>query len=78
MPAAETDDRLPDASSLPGTGAGWGGCTVSLLPANVSTTAFRQALRRRYAPYAALTDAELAVAVLESKPGSGAGVYRVA
>jgi galactokinase len=58
-------------------GAGWGGCTVSLLPPSVDIAVFRKALQRRYKPYAKLSDDELRVAVLESKPSPGAGIYKV-
>ncbi|CED85312.1 galactokinase gal [Phaffia rhodozyma] len=59
------------------TGAGWGGCTVSLLPANLSIETFKTYLRQTYKGYKGLNDEAFDNAVLETSPGSGAGIYLV-
>ncbi|KZV94715.1 Galactokinase [Exidia glandulosa HHB12029] len=58
------------------TGAGWGGCTVSLVPAD-QVEHFIKTLAEEYAPYRELTPEALADAVFATKPGSGACVYTV-
>ncbi len=52
-------------------GAGWGGCTVSLvLEDNVEN--FIQNIRNSYKPYANLDQEALAEAIFATKPGPGA------
>ncbi|KAI0027378.1 galactokinase gal [Vararia minispora EC-137] len=53
------------------TGAGWGGCTVSLV-AEAAVPAFIETLQREYAPYAGLEGAALAEVVFATKPSAGA------
>ena len=62
------------------TGAGWGGCCVSLLPA-AGVPAFLEALRTQF--FAArlasgrLSQAELGSALFATKPGAGAALFEV-
>ena len=56
------------------TGAGWGGCAVSLVP-RAKVAAFIAALRKGYGPFAAMDDAAFATACFASNPGSGAAVF---
>lgn len=56
------------------TGAGWGGCTVSLVIES-EVPAFIASIRRAYAPYEALDDIKLQDVVFSTKPGGGAGVF---
>ncbi|EJD49560.1 Galactokinase [Auricularia subglabra TFB-10046 SS5] len=58
------------------TGAGWGGCTVSLVPAD-RVQEFIDTLAKEYEPYHALAPEALREAVFATKPGSGACVYTV-
>jgi galactokinase len=53
------------------TGAGWGGCTVSLVPEH-SVPGFIATLRREYALYRGLDDGAFAEAVFATRPSSGA------
>ena len=55
------------------TGAGWGGCAVSLVPA-ASAGAFIEALKAGYYVRKGL-EGHLAAALFASAPGSGAAVY---
>jgi len=52
-------------------GAGWGGCTVSLLN-EADVPAFLHKLRKEYSPYRSLSDEQFAAAVFATKPGEGA------
>lgn len=57
-------------------GAGWGGCVVSLLPAS-KEKAFIRALTDKqtgYSPYRTMADEALESVVFKTVPGSGAGV----
>ncbi|XP_078484595.1 LOW QUALITY PROTEIN: N-acetylgalactosamine kinase-like [Ciona intestinalis] len=54
------------------TGAGWGGCAVSLVPSD-KLNDFIGSLRTSY--YANMSDSEFAKAVFFTAPGGGAGVY---
>jgi len=58
------------------TGAGWGGCTVSLVPHD-HVDAFISTLRKDYEPYKGMNEDELHHAVFATKPGSGASVYAI-
>lgn len=58
------------------TGGGWGGAVISLLPIG-EVAGFLDAVKRDYAPYAALSAAELEEAAFATLPGVGAGVYTV-
>jgi galactokinase len=56
------------------TGAGWGGCAVSLVEKD-KVTSFINALRKGYEPYVGKDDAFLNVSSFASAPGRGAMVY---
>ncbi|KAF3767042.1 Galactokinase [Cryphonectria parasitica EP155] len=56
------------------TGAGWGGCSVHLVPAD-KVAAVRAAWDREYYAGKDLTDEQKEAAVVESRPGSGSAVY---
>jgi len=58
------------------TGAGWGGCTVSLVPVE-GVDSFIENLHKEYAPYKEFDKEQLKQVVFASKPGSGASVYVV-
>ncbi|EJU04910.1 Galactokinase [Dacryopinax primogenitus] len=58
------------------TGAGWGGCAVSLV-AEPHVPAFIEQISKTYAPYRALSKEQLEAVVFATKPSSGAGVYVV-
>jgi len=53
------------------TGAGWGGCTVSLV-SEVKVEEFKKKLQEGYSRYRALTEGELNEVVFATKPSSGA------
>ena len=53
------------------TGAGWGGCTVSLV-AEDRVEEFIGKVKARYARYKDLTDVQLREAIFATKPSSGA------
>ena len=53
------------------TGAGWGGCTVSLV-AEDRVEEFTEAVKERYGPYKNLTDMKLHEAIFATKPSAGA------
>ena len=53
------------------TGAGWGGCTVSLVSES-KVEEFRNKLREGYPKYRGLTEEELNGVVFATKPSSGA------
>jgi galactokinase len=52
-------------------GAGWGGCTVSLVTES-QVPAFIASIRRAYAPYEGLDDIKLRDVIFSTKPGGGA------
>ncbi|CCU74554.1 GAL1/galactokinase [Blumeria hordei DH14] len=56
------------------TGAGWGGCTVHLVP-NAKIKAVRKAWHSLYYSKQKLTEDELKDAIVESKPGGGSIIY---
>ncbi|TCD61100.1 galactokinase [Steccherinum ochraceum] len=58
------------------TGAGWGGCTVSLVPAS-QVDSFIQAVKEAYPGYRWLGEAKLNEAIFATRPGSGAFVYKL-
>ena len=58
------------------TGAGWGGCSVHLVPAD-KVDAVREAWDREYYSKLDLTDEQKEAAVVVSRPGSGSALYRV-
>ena len=60
------------------TGAGWGGCTVHLVPSN-NVAAVKKALEDEYykVRFPDMTEEQLAEAVVVSKPGSGSAVFDV-
>lgn len=58
------------------TGAGWGGCSVHLVPAN-KVASVREAWEREYYAGKGLTEEQKEAAVVESRPGSGSAVYVV-
>ncbi|KAH8822941.1 Galactokinase [Flagelloscypha sp. PMI_526] len=58
------------------TGAGWGGCTVSLV-AEDNVEAFIQKVASTYGPYKDLKGDALNDAIFATKPSSGACVYKV-
>ena len=53
------------------TGAGWGGCTVSLVP-NDKAEAFIATLRKEYKAYEGMDDETFGTYVFATKPGAGA------
>ncbi|KAG8973918.1 galactokinase [Tulasnella sp. 425] len=59
------------------TGAGWGGCCVSLVP-EAQVAAFIEQISKAYPAYQDLSKEELDQVIFATKPGSGAGVYDVA
>lgn len=58
------------------TGAGWGGCSVHLVPAD-KVADVQQALEREYYAGRQLTDEQRAQAMVVSRPGHGSAVYNV-
>lgn len=58
------------------TGAGWGGCSVHLVPAD-RVAAVREAWAAEYYAKMDLTDEQKEAAVVVSRPGSGSAVYLV-
>ncbi|KAK7053464.1 galactokinase [Paramarasmius palmivorus] len=58
------------------TGAGWGGCTVSLV-AEDDVDAFIKRVSEAYAPYKELSGDALKEVIFATKPSSGASVYKV-
>ena len=52
-------------------GAGWGGCTVSLVRSTDVTT-FIQSVREKYPGYRGLSEDKLNEAIFATRPGSGA------
>jgi len=58
------------------TGAGWGGCTVSLV-SEADVPAFIEKMKLGYGPYKDLSDEQLEQVIFATKPGSGAGVFVV-
>jgi galactokinase len=52
-------------------GAGWGGCTVSLVSES-DASSFIKKLKDGYKPYQELTEKEFEDVVFATKPGSGA------
>jgi galactokinase len=58
------------------TGAGWGGCSVHLVPAD-KVEAVKKAWETEYYSKLNLTEEQKAGAVVVSKPGSGSAVYVV-
>jgi galactokinase len=58
------------------TGAGWGGCSVHLVPAN-KVESVKQAWEKEYYSKRELTDEQKEAAVVVSQPGSGSAVFVV-
>ncbi|KZT53529.1 galactokinase gal [Calocera cornea HHB12733] len=58
------------------TGAGWGGCAVSLV-AEPDVPAFIEKIHTSFGPYQKLSKKQLEEVVFATKPSSGAGVYVV-
>ncbi|KAG9084320.1 galactokinase [Ceratobasidium sp. UAMH 11750] len=58
------------------TGAGWGGCTVSLVRAG-EVDEFMRKVREGYAPYLGLSEDKLHEAMFATKPGAGATVFEL-
>ncbi|KAF8606393.1 Galactokinase, partial [Ceratobasidium sp. AG-I] len=56
------------------TGAGWGGCTVSLVRAG-EVDDFMKKVKEGYAPYRELSEEKLKEAMFATKPGAGACVF---
>jgi hypothetical protein len=52
-------------------GAGWGGCTVSLVN-KADIPSFVNKLRKEYPPYQSLSDEQFSTAVFATRPGEGA------
>ncbi|KAL2267827.1 hypothetical protein VTJ83DRAFT_5104 [Remersonia thermophila] len=59
------------------TGAGWGGCSVHLVPAD-RVEAVKAAWEKGYYSKLDLTEEQKAAAVVVSRPGGGSAVYQVA
>jgi galactokinase len=57
------------------TGAGWGGCTVSLV-AETEVESFITKIKNAYGPYAGLEGEKLHEVIFATKPSSGACVYK--
>ena len=57
------------------TGAGWGGCSVHLVPAD-KVAAVREAWEKEYYSKLDLSEEQRAGAVVQTLPGSGSAVYR--
>jgi len=57
------------------TGAGWGGCTVSLV-AEDQVQSFIEQIRDTYAPYKGLQGEALSEVIFATRPSSGACVYK--
>lgn len=57
------------------TGAGWGGCTVSLVP-ETDVQEFITKLKNAYGPYKGLEGEKLHEVIFATKPSSGACVYK--
>ncbi|KAJ8469514.1 hypothetical protein ONZ45_g16863 [Pleurotus djamor] len=57
------------------TGAGWGGCTVSLVPEDI-VDAFIDKVKARYGPYTGLEGERLNEVIFATKPSSGACVFK--
>lgn len=53
-------------------GAGWGGCTVSLVSES-EVAPFIQKMKDGYGPYKNLSEEQLEQVIFATKPGSGAG-----
>ncbi|KAF9533944.1 galactokinase gal [Crepidotus variabilis] len=58
------------------TGAGWGGCTVSLVPEG-QVDAFVRKVKETYGPYKSLEGQALNEVIFATKPGRGACVYKL-
>ncbi|KAF8808656.1 Galactokinase [Phlegmacium glaucopus] len=58
------------------TGAGWGGCTISLVAEN-KVDGFIQKLKENYLPYKNLEGDALNEVIFATKPGSGACVFKL-
>lgn len=58
------------------TGAGWGGCTVSLVRAG-EVDEFMKKVKEGYAPYRELSEEKLKEAMFATKPGAGACVFEL-
>jgi galactokinase len=58
------------------TGAGWGGCSVHLVPAD-KVAAVREAWEKEYYAKLDLTEDQREAAVVVSRPGSGSAVFLV-
>ncbi|PAV16304.1 galactokinase gal [Pyrrhoderma noxium] len=58
------------------TGAGWGGCTVSLVE-EARVPEFIEKLKATYPPYHGLQPEELSEIIFATRPSSGASVYKV-
>lgn len=75
-------DRICEISRTAGayaarlTGAGWGGCTVHLVPAD-KVEDVKGALERAYYKTLGLNEEQKAEAVVVSRPATGAAVYKV-
>jgi len=57
------------------TGAGWGGCTVSLV-SETEVEAFIAKIKNSYGPYKGLEGEKLHEVIFATKPSSGACVYK--
>ncbi|KAG1870749.1 ribosomal protein S5 domain 2-type protein [Suillus subalutaceus] len=57
------------------TGAGWGGCTVSLVHRE-DVEAFIKHVKKKYASYEGMSEEDLASCVFATEPGMGACVYK--
>lgn len=58
------------------TGAGWGGCTVSLVHRE-DVEAFIMHVKKGYASYEGMSEEDLASCVFATEPGMGACVFKV-
>ena len=56
------------------TGAGWGGCSVHLVPAD-KVEAVKEAWEKEYYSKMSLTAEQKEAAVVVSKPGSGSAIF---
>ena len=58
------------------TGAGWGGCTVSLVPTSL-VSSFLEQVKARYFDNNEIRQSKVQESLFATKPGSGAAVLQI-